>query len=92
MNTDRVRHVLNSLMIISFLIFGGLAAIIVITDTPLSTSSVSLPFAFLFISAMTLIVTGQINERPKLTKRYLRQWILVCIFMILVSALAYTFA
>ncbi|TFF87017.1 hypothetical protein EU519_00205 [Candidatus Thorarchaeota archaeon] len=92
MNTDRVRHVLTSLMILSFLIFGGLSAIILITDTPLTTSSVSLPFAFLFVSAMTLIVTGQIDERPKLTKKYLRQWILVCVFMVLVAALAFTLA
>jgi hypothetical protein len=79
-------------MILSFLIFGGLAAIILITDTPLNTSSVSLPFAFLFISAMTLIVTGQINERPNLTKIYVRQWILVCVFIVLVAALTFTFA
>ncbi|MFW9845705.1 MAG: hypothetical protein ACFFD6_03070 [Candidatus Thorarchaeota archaeon] len=92
MNVDRIRHILNSLMILSFLIFGGLSAIIMITDAPLVSATVALPFAFLFISFMTLIVTGQINERPKLVKRYLRDWIVICAFGVFVSALVITFA
>ena len=92
MDVDRIRHILNSLMILSFLIFGGLSAIILITDTPLESTTVALPFAFLFISFMTLIVTGQINERPRLVKRYLRDWLIICAFGILISALVITFA
>ncbi|MFW9799044.1 MAG: hypothetical protein ACFFD9_01270 [Candidatus Thorarchaeota archaeon] len=91
MDVDRIRHVLNSLMILSFLVFGALAAIILITDAPLTNSTVALPFAFLFISFMTLIVTGQINDRPRLVKRYVRDWLLICAFAIIISALVVTF-
>jgi hypothetical protein len=79
-------------MILSFLIFGTLSAIILITDTPLANATVALPFAFLSISFMTLIVTGQINERPRLVKRYLRDWLIICAFIVLVSSLIVTFA
>jgi hypothetical protein len=92
MDVDRIRHILNSLMILSFLIFGALSAIILITDTLLTNVSVALPFAFLFISFMTLIVTGQINDRPRLVRKYLRDWLIVCAIMVLVSALVVTFA
>ncbi|MFW9943647.1 MAG: hypothetical protein ACFFB7_01485 [Candidatus Sifarchaeia archaeon] len=92
MDVDRIRHILNSLMILSFLIFGALSAIILITDTSLTNGSVALPFAFLFISFMTLIVTGQINDRPRLVRKYLRDWLIVCAIMVLVSALVVTFA
>ena len=92
MDVDRIQHVLNSLMILSFLVFGVLSAIILITDTSLTGSTVALPFAFLFISFMTLIVTGQINDRPRLVKKYLRDWLIVCAFVVLASALVVTFA
>jgi hypothetical protein len=92
MDVDRIRHVLNSLMILSFLIFGGLAAIILIADVELTSPAVALPFAFLFISLTTLITTGQINDRPRLVKKYLRDWLIICAFAILVSALVITFA
>lgn len=92
MDVNRIRHILNSLMILSFLIFGALSAIILITDTSLTNGSVALPFAFLFISFMTLIVTGQINDRPRLVRKYLRDWLIVCAIMVLVSALVVTFA
>ncbi len=91
MDVDRIRHVLNSLMILSFLVFGALAATILITDAPLTSSTVALPFAFLFISFMTLIVTGQINDRPRLVKRYVRDWLLICALAIIMSALVVTF-
>ena len=92
MDVDRIQHVLNSLMILSFLVFGALSAIILITDTSLTGSTVALPFAFLSISFTTLIVTGQINDRPRLVKKYLRDWLIVCAFLVLVSALVVTFA
>ena len=92
MDVDRIRHVLNSLMILSFLIFGGLAAIVLISDAELTSPTVALPFAFLFISLATLITTGQINDRPRLVKKYLREWLIICTFAILVSALVITFA
>jgi hypothetical protein len=92
MDVDRIRHILNSLMILSFLIFGGLAAIILVADVELTNPAVALPFAFLFISLMTLITTGQINERPRLVKKYLRDWLIICTFGILISALVITFA
>ncbi|MHA2142752.1 MAG: hypothetical protein ACXADC_01575 [Candidatus Thorarchaeota archaeon] len=92
MDVDRIRHVLNSLMILSFLIFGGLSAIVLISNVELTGPAVALPFAFLFISFMTLITTGQINDRPRLVKKYLRDWLVICTFAILISALIITFA
>jgi hypothetical protein len=78
-------------MILSFLIFGGLAGIIMITDIPLTNGSVALPFAFLFISLTTLIITGQIDEKPDLVQKYMRDWLIVCTIGIVISALAFTF-
>ncbi len=92
MNVDRIRHVLNSLMILSFLIFGGLSAIILITDAPLTNGAVALPFVFLFISTMTLITTGLINERPNAAKRHVSQWLVLCTFVIFLCALVFTFS
>lgn len=91
MDVDRIQHIMNSLMILSFLIFGGLSAIILVTDVPLSSTSVSLPFAFLYISLATFVITAQINERPKLIQKYLRDWLIICLVGILISALAFTF-
>jgi hypothetical protein len=78
-------------MILSFLIFGGLAAIIMITDVPLTNGTVALPFAFLFISLATLIITGQIDEKPNLVQKYMRDWLIICTIGIVISALAFTF-
>ncbi len=91
MDVERIKHIMNSLMILSLLIFGGLMGIILITDVPLSNPSVSLPFAFLFIFVVTFITTGQINDRPKLTAKYLRDWLIICTIGIIISALAFTF-
>ena len=91
MNVDRIQRILTSLMILSFLIFGLLAGVILLTDVPLSNSTASLPFAFLFISAMTLITTGQIRERPQKTKKYAREWLFVCIVVLIIAALAFAF-
>jgi hypothetical protein len=82
---------MNSITILSFLIFGGLIGIIIITDVGLNNASVSLPFAFMFISIVTLITTGQMNEKPKLTQKYLRDWLIICTIGIIISALAFTF-
>jgi hypothetical protein len=82
---------MNSIMILSFLIFGGLLAVIMISDVGLNNASVSLPFAFMFVSIITLITTGQINEKPKLTQKYLRDWIIICTIGIIISALVFTF-
>ncbi|MFW9833092.1 MAG: hypothetical protein ACFFEK_03770 [Candidatus Thorarchaeota archaeon] len=91
MDVDRIIHIMNSLMILSFLAFGALSGIILITDTPLNNASVSLPFAFLYISTATFVITAQINERPKLVQKYLRNWLIMCFIGIIISALAFTF-
>ncbi|TFG33453.1 hypothetical protein EU528_00470 [Candidatus Thorarchaeota archaeon] len=91
MDVIRIKHIMNSLMILSFLIFGGLAAIVLITDAPLTNGTVALPFAFLFISIATLIITGQIDENPKLVQKYMRDWLIICTIGIVISALAFTF-
>jgi hypothetical protein len=91
MDVIRIKHIMNSFMILSFLIFGGLAAIIMITDVSLTNATVALPFAFLFISFTTFIITGQIDERPKLVQKYMRDWLIICTIGIVISALAFTF-
>ena len=91
MDVERIKHILTSLMILSFLIFGGLVAIIMITDVRLNNASVSLPFAFLFISLVTLVITGQIDEKPRLVRKYMRDWLIICTIGIIISALAFTF-
>jgi hypothetical protein len=68
-----------------------LIAIIFITDAQLNNATVSLPFAFMFISIVTLIATGQIDERPKLAQKYLRDWLVICIIGIVISALVFSF-
>ena len=91
MDVDRIKHIMNSLMILSFLIFGALSGIILITDVPLTNTSVPLPFAFLYISTATFVITSQINERPKLIQKYLRDWLIICLIGITISALVFTF-
>ena len=91
MDVTRIKHIMTSLMILSFLIFGGLVAIIMITDVNLTNATVALPFAFLFISLVTLVITGQIDERPKLVQKYMRDWLVICTIGIIISALAFTF-
>ena len=90
MDVERIKHIMNSLMILSVLIFGGLLAIILISDVDLNNATVSLPFAFMFISIVTLITTGQINEKPKLAQKYLRDWLIICTIGIIISALVFT--
>ena len=92
MDVNRIQHVLTSLMILSFLIFGGLSAIILITNVPLSNGAVALPFAFLFISMMTLVVTTQIKDNPNRINMYIREWLSICVFVIIISALTFTFS
>lgn len=92
METKHVQNVLTSLMIISFLIFVGLAGIIIIKDVALTTRVVALPFAFLFISAVTLIITGRIEEQPANIKSHLQSWLVLCTFAVLLSAIAFTLA
>lgn len=92
MDVDRIQHVLTSLMILSFLIFGALSGLILITDTPLSNGAVALPFAFLFISMMTLITTGLISDKPNAVNKYVSQWLILCSFVVLLSALVFTFS
>ncbi|NHI83257.1 MAG: hypothetical protein EAX81_02995 [Candidatus Thorarchaeota archaeon] len=92
MDVDRIQHILTSLMILSFLIFGGLSIIILITNAPLSNGTVALPFAFLFVSMMTLITTGLIEEKPTTASRHVNQWLILCAFMVFVSALVFIFS
>lgn len=92
MNTSIVKNVMNSLMIISFLLFLALASIMLAAHTDLTTRAVSLPFAFLFISLMTFLVTGRIDEQPAMAERLLRQWVLICVLVVLISAVAFALA
>ncbi|MHA1136167.1 MAG: hypothetical protein ACTSSE_06755 [Candidatus Thorarchaeota archaeon] len=91
MDVTRIKNIMTALMILSFLIFGGLVAIIMITDVSLTNATVALPFAFLFISVITLIISGQINDKPKLVQKYMRDWLIICTIGIIISALAFTF-
>jgi drug/metabolite transporter (DMT)-like permease len=91
MDVDRIKHIMSSLLILTLLIFGALSAIILITDVPFTNTSLSLPFAFLYVSLATFVVMAQIDERPKLIQKYLRDWLIICLVGILISALAFTF-
>jgi hypothetical protein len=91
MDVERIKHIMTSLMILSLLIFGGLVAIIMITDVTLNNASASLPFAFLFIFLATLVTTAQIDDRPKLVRKYMRDWLIICTIGIIISALAFSF-
>ncbi len=67
--------------------------IIVITDVSIVASkTIALPFAFLFLLIMTLITTGRIQERPKRVRIFLREWLVICSFGVILCALAFTFA
>lgn len=92
MDVGRTQRILTSVMIISFLIFGLLAGIILIFDAPLENTTAALPFAFLFISGMTLVTTGQIRNRPQRVSKYLREWLFVVVFVVVIAALAFTLA
>ena len=92
MKTDRIRHVLNSIMILSFLIFGLLSGVIILTDAPLTSATVSLPFVFMFISMTTFLIIDKISDRPHMAERYLFEWTVTCIFGIVLGALAFTLA
>ncbi len=89
MNTSRARHVLNSLTFLSFLVFAGLSGLVMLLDVPLTNVTVSLPFAFLFVSLMTLITTGRIADNPKQLDRFLIEWLIVCVFGTLICALVF---
>lgn len=91
MDVTRIKHIMNSLMMLSLLICGGLVGIILITDVPLTRTTVALPFAFLFIFLASFITTGQISDRPQFTAKYLRDWLIICTIGITISALAFTF-
>jgi hypothetical protein len=91
MDVERIKRIMNSLMILSFFVFGGLSAILLVTDASLNNATASLPFAFMFISAVTFITTGQINEKPKLVHKHLVNWLIICVIGIIISALAFTF-
>lgn len=90
MDVERIKHIMNTVTILSFLIFGGLIGIILITDVSLNNTTAPLPFAFLFISLSAFIVTSEISEKPKLAQKYMRDWILICTIGIILSALALT--
>jgi len=90
MDVERIKHIMNSVMILSLLIFGGLLAIILITDVTINNATAPLPFAFLFIFISTFIITSQIDEKPKLVQKYMRDWLIICTVGIIVAALALT--
>ncbi len=89
MDVSRIQRILTSLMVISFLVFCLLVGTLFITHTPIDNITVSLPFAFMFISAMTLITTGQINDNPNGLNKYIRDWLIICILGVLMSAFAF---
>jgi hypothetical protein len=41
---------------------------------------------------MTLITTGQINDNPLRVEKYVREWLIICIFGVVVGALTFTLA
>ena len=90
MDVERIKHIMNAVTILSFFIFGGLVGIILITDVSLNNTTAPLPFAFLFISLSTFIVSSEITEKPKLVRKYMRDWLLICTIGIIISALALT--
>ncbi|MBD3159691.1 MAG: hypothetical protein GF309_12950 [Candidatus Lokiarchaeota archaeon] len=89
MELDRIQRILNSFMAISFLVFVGLAGYIFLRDISLTNQTVALPFAFLYLSIVTLITTARIAENPDGLSDYLRGWVAVCAFGTLISALAF---
>ena len=90
MDVERIKHIMNSVMILSFLIFGGLMAIILITDVQINNTTAPLPFAFLFLFLSTFVITSQINEKPKLVQKYMRDWLIISTAGIIIAALALT--
>lgn len=92
MDIEQTRHVLDSLMILSFLVFTGLVGIIVIRGFPLTNKAIALPFAFLFISMSTLAVTGQIDDNPKAAGSYLMKWLFLCFTGVIISAITFAVA
>jgi len=92
MDIERMRHVLDSLMILSFLIFAGLVGIILIRDFPLTNKAIALPFAFLFISLVTLAVTGHIDDNPRAAGSYLMKWLILCLTGIVITAVTFVVA
>lgn len=92
MDVSRIQRILNSLMILSFMIFGLLVGVIFIADAPTDGTTASLPFAFLFISVVTLITTGQINDNPHLVEKHVREWLLICLVGVVIGALTFTLA
>lgn len=92
MDVSRIQRILTSLMILSFMIFGLLVGVIFIADAPIDGTTASLPFAFLFISVMTLITTGQINDSPSLVQKHVREWLIICLIGVIIGALTFTLA
>jgi hypothetical protein len=91
MEAKRIRRILDSLMVLSFVILCALIGLIVIRHASLTSKTISLPFAFLFISLTTLAVTGQIDEDPSGVDRYLINWLFACVFAVFLSAIVFTF-
>lgn len=91
MDVEQIRRVLDSLMILSFVILCALIGLIMLRNASLTSKTISLPFAFLFISLTTLAVTGQIDENPAGVDRYLINWLFACVFGVLFSAIIFTF-
>ena len=56
MDVIRIKHIMNALMILSFIIFGGLAAIIMITDTSLAE----------YYDKLELVVSGDLLDLDRL--------------------------
>ncbi len=87
MKLEHVQNVLTSLMVLSFLIFAGMLAMIQFNDISLTPRTLSLPFAFLFVFIMTLIISGQISEQPNMIRKFLIQWLSICVLIIFLSSI-----
>jgi hypothetical protein len=90
MDVERIRRILDSLMILSFLILCVLIGLIVLGKPSLTSKTISLPFIFLFISLTTLAVTGQIDENPSGVNRYLINWLFACVLVVFLGAIVFT--
>ncbi len=92
MDTERVQHVMALIMILSFLIFGGLAGLIFLTHTPLTSKSVALPFTFLFLFMNTLITSGRIEDQPQRLDHHLLEWLVISALLMVIAGLVVIFS
>ncbi len=89
MKTEHVQNVITSLAVLSLLISAGMIIIMQLKDIALTARTVALPFAFIFIFVMSLVIGGQISEQPTMVRRYLLQWLFSCIMIIFLCVVVF---